>query len=59
MWVATDENGSEFEYDSKPKREAEIWWPSEDGSVGKGIPSGSIQKLIGIELDWTDECVEI
>lgn len=67
-WLAVDKNGSEYLYTKKPERiihynvfkpnevDFEIW-----GSDGDNIelPKGSIKKLIGRELTWEDEPVEI
>ena len=53
-WVATNANGLEFLFREKPYR---------SGYSGIGgcilIPHGSIKKLIGRELSWEDEPVEL
>lgn len=60
-FLAVDNDGSEFIYKKKPTRksndsEDEFWY----GGVGWfGLPKGSILKLIGRELTWQDEPVEI
>lgn len=59
-WLAVD-NGEEWIYDRKPirnkdKNEFEIEYLY-DSAIQ--LPSGSIKKLIGRELTWEDEPVEI
>lgn len=61
-WVAVDENGDEWIYGKdKPYRERfgiDIWvWFSDGASVH--LPKGTIKKLIGYELTWKDEPVEL
>ena len=56
-WLAVDKDGAEGVYEERPERvEIQAWW-SYDGSVR--LPKGSIKKLIGRELTWQDEPVEI
>lgn len=67
-WLAVDGNGDETISLGKPERgwgrqwdySEEIWVESECGSVSLTImlPKGSIYKLIGRELTWSDEPVE-
>ena len=55
--VATDKDGEEYIYEDEPDRtEAGCWW-SYFGVVN--IPNGSIKKLIGRDLSWEDNCVEL
>lgn len=55
-WLAVDKNGSEFIYDEFPKRDEEVW----DTKFSYiPLPQGSIKKLIGRDLIWEDEPVEI
>lgn len=61
-WVAVDKfRGQEFIYEEKPVRDDSqdlIWLPSCcDQHVA--LPKGSIAKLIGRELTWEDEPVEL
>lgn len=54
-WVATNANGMEFLFEKKPFRVGDYW-------IGDSIfhlPKGSIKKLIGKELSWKDEPVEL
>ena len=64
-WVAVNKDGSESIFDVKPHRDDRFWfdefyinddvrWDSEIE-----LPKGSIKKLIGIDLDWNDEPVEL
>lgn len=58
-WVAVDKDGSESIYGNKPYRE-DIWWIMDneyDPMVY--LPQGTIKKLIGRELTWDDEPVEL
>lgn len=55
-WVAVDKDGMEYIYRSKPSRFAEYW---DDCCPSIKVPKGSIKKLIGRELSWNDEAVEL
>ena len=56
IWLAVDYNGIEKAFWNKPKRceKHREWWG--DRMV---LPHGSIKKLIGRELSWDDEPVEL
>ena len=56
IWLAVDYNCIEKAFWNKPKRceKHREWWG--DRMV---LPHGSIKKLIGIELSWSDEPVEL
>ena len=74
-WVAVNKNGKEGIFANKPYRvdpnkklnklwEPEIWsdedvskYGNEDSEIE--LPKGSIKKLIGKDLDWNDEPVEL
>ena len=58
-WVAVDKNGTELISDEIPNRAnfASRWGTSTGRYVE--LPSGSIEKLIGRKLSWTDEPVEL
>lgn len=63
-WVATNANGLEFLFIEKPYisgyREYGYWNPTYSGIGGCIlIPNGSIKKLIGRELSFSDEPVEL
>lgn len=71
-WVAVDAYKDEYIFQNKPKRDGN-WWidhiykPSEEreGALEYHhnsdirLPKGSIKKLIGRDLDWNDEPVEL
>lgn len=56
-WVACDKNGEEFIYQEKPYRWENYWYLDDYSSVE--IPKSTIKKLIGRELSWDDEPVEL
>lgn len=60
-WVAVDKNGDEAIYEEKPLRGKEDWLlPYDYGYYGlSALPKGSIKKLIGRELTWENDPVEI
>ena len=57
-YVGVDKNGSEWIFEHKPDRDARIpiWL---NGCDYMELPKGSIAKLIGRELTWDDEPVEL
>ena len=57
-YVGVDKNGSEWIFEYKPDRDARIpiWL---NGCDYMELPNGSIAKLIGRELTWDDEPVEL
>lgn len=56
-WLAVDgKNNTEWVYDYKPERASEFWY--DIGNFIK-LPKGSIKKLIGRDLTWDDEPVEL
>ncbi len=63
-WLAVDKDGTETIFDQcMPYRVCDYWYPNYDkhGESYSSIelPSGSIAKLIGRELTWEDEPVEL
>ena len=58
-WVAVDKDGDENIYDVKPIREKEFWDVTDRDDSSIKLPKGSIAKLIGHELAWGDEPVEL
>lgn len=56
-WVAVDKNRTEYIYEDKPSRTSADRWNSVFGLVR--LPHESIKKLIGRELSWDDEPVEL
>ena len=55
-WVAVDKNGDEYIYEDKPHREEGKWVEIFDFVE---LPKGSIKKLIGRELTWSDNPIEL
>ena len=55
-WVAADFYGNESIYEYRPIKGTAIWLVDFDYVM---IPKGSIAKLIGRELTWDDEPVEL
>lgn len=64
-WVAVDNDKAEYVYDYKPIRNHYLYWTEdydkEGDPIGKSVelPKGTIKKLIGRELTWEDEPVEL
>lgn len=62
-WVAKDSGtyGSELRFINKPVRDEKngVWFSKGEPQWSNYLPSGSIKKLIGRELTWEDEPVEI
>lgn len=64
-WVATDKNGEKYLYEEKPYRGYSCIWIAtfrEDKDRNTDfieLPKGSIKKLIGRELSWNNEPVEL
>ena len=55
-WVACDKDGDEYIFFEKPHMDGEIWICDQDTIP---LPSDSIKKLIGRDLTWDDEPVEL
>ena len=59
-WVAVNKDGSEYIFHDKPERLAVNWQDLMYGLYTDiRIPRGSIKKLIGRDLYWSDEPVEL
>ena len=59
MWLAVDKDKEEVIFDTKPFREPSWWASVDDDGARIYAPFGSIEKLIGRKLTWSDEPVEI
>ncbi len=57
-FVAVDADGSEWIFEDIPER-GENNWLSMPFCENFNLPSGSIARLIGRELTWDDEPVEL
>jgi len=62
-WLVVDKDKTEWIYPSEPIRFYDDclgeWDRTESGNVPVKLPSGSIAKLIGREIAWEDEPVEL
>lgn len=66
-YLAVDKSGTECIYASCPERDNTIgaWFPSYSCIKEPGdedyveLPAGSIKKLIGVDLTWDDDAVEL
>lgn len=58
-WVACDENGSEWIYDGCPDRGIKNFVTNRYCTNAIELPSGSIKELIGRDLTWDDEPIEL
>ena len=58
-WVAVDKDGRECIYQFRPKRRNNQFIPLYEYSVYLVLPKGSIKKLIGKDLTWEDNPVEL
>lgn len=67
-WVAVDKDGRECIYQFRPNRGDNEFRPKirnnkfiplHEYSVWMSLPKGSIKKLIGRDLTWNDEPVEL
>lgn len=56
-WLAVDSDNSEYIYKERPTRYLDEYWYSD--CVYVHIHYGSIKRLIGRQLTWDDEPVEI
>ena len=59
-WVAVGYRGKEWIYSEKPERSVvyRVWRTAVWNNAVK-LPKGSIKKLIGKELTWSDEPVKL
>lgn len=60
-WVAVNKEGTEKMYPREPKRCETMWdeFLEPDNPFAIVIPKGSIKKLIGRDLSWEDNPVEL
>lgn len=63
-WLAVHNDGKEGIFTNKPARKGGLWWDTQyidhtryDTEIR--LPKGSIKKLIGKDLTWEDEPVEL
>lgn len=59
-WLCTDKDGMECIFEDKPHRFRNfVWAKSDNDTTWCPLPCGSIKKLIGYELTWENEPVEL
>lgn len=58
-WVAVDKDGNEIIWDSEPVRKENYWDIVDSFDNAVELPKGSIKKLIGRDLTWEDDPVEL
>lgn len=62
-WLAVSGNKAEFIYELKPLRGKCVFFPTCERNCPYPrfvkLPKGSIKKLIGRELSWNDEPIEL
>ena len=58
-WAAVDKDGRECIYQFHPKRGNNQFMPLYEYSMSLALPKGSIKKLIGRDLTWEDEPIEL
>ena len=58
-WVAVDKDGRECIYQFHPKRANNQFIPLYEYSMWMALPKGSIKKLIGRDLSWENNPVEL
>lgn len=58
-WVAVDKDDKECIYQFRPKRGNNQFMPVYGYSMWLALPKCSIKKLIGRDLDWNNEPVEL
>lgn len=58
-WVAVNKDCKECIYQFRPKRRNNQFIPLYEYSMWMALPKGSIKKLIGKNLNWTNEPVEL
>ena len=58
-WVAVDADGSECIFRKEPYQREGVWFSSSLSNEFVELPKGSIKALIGRELSWSDEPVEL
>ena len=59
VWLAVDEDCTECVFTVEPTRSSCKTWRIDGFGNGIELPEGSIKKLIGKELTWNDEPVEL
>lgn len=58
-WVCVNSFGTELIFETEPHKSVYSWRDGYGSCKCIEIPKGSINKLIGRELTWNDESVEL
>lgn len=58
-WLAVDRDGRECIYQFYPKRRISQFIPTYSYSMWLALPKGTIKKIIGKDLTWEDNPVEL
>lgn len=58
-WVVVSKSSDEYIFEVKPCRMFGDYWDVADPFSGFRIPKGSIKKLIGRDMKWSDEPIEL
>lgn len=58
-WVCVNSCGTELIFETEPHKVAYSWRDNEGSCRCIALPKGSIKKLIGRNLSWEDDCVEL
>lgn len=58
-WVAVDKDGSEWIFNFIPVRSNTVWRGYDSEDCLFNLPKGTIKKIIGRDLTWNDEPVEL
>ena len=58
-YLAKDRNEDEWLFDVMPERKAFIWDLRNRSGKAMNLPKGAIKALIGYDLKWEDEPVEL
>lgn len=58
-WVCVNSFGTELIFETEPHKAVYSWRDDNGSCKCIEIPQGSIRKLIGRELSWDDEPVEL
>lgn len=58
-WVAKDLDDYEYIFDKKPIRDSDGWLVVDDDTQRIQLPYGSIEKLIGEDLFYLDEPIDL
>ena len=57
-WVAVNKNGAEVIFDFEPERWNDSFWVADIGA-DICLPEGTIKRLVGRDLTWSDKPVEL